>query len=53
MMVLSPQPSMSNAPRAQKWISRSVTCAAQISPPVQRRTTVSASRTARLPQTGQ
>ncbi len=37
--VLSPSPSMSKAPRETKWISRSSVWAAQVRPPVQRRTT--------------
>ena len=44
---------MSKALRATKWLSRSTAWAAQISPPVQRRTRSPGSRTARLPQTGQ
>ena len=44
---------MSKAGRETKWISRSTACAAQISPPVQRRTASPGGRTAWLPQTGQ
>ncbi len=44
---------MSNASRLTKWRSRSVIWAAQISPPVQRRTASPGGRTAKLPQTGQ
>ncbi len=52
-MCLAPSPSMSKQSRATKCLSRSTACAAQISPPVQRRATMPGSRTARLPQTGQ
>ena len=44
---------MSKAGRETKWISRSTRCAAQIRPPVQRRTASPGGRTAWLPQTGQ
>ena len=44
---------MSKAGRETKWISRSSTCAAQIRPPVQRRTASPGGRRAALPQTGQ
>ena len=44
---------MSKAGRETKWISRSTACAAQLKPPVQRRTTSPSGRSAALPQTGQ
>jgi len=53
VMCFSPSPSMSKQSRDTKCRSRSTACAAQISPPVQRRATWPGSRTARLPQIGQ
>ena len=50
---LAAQPSISKARRETKWRRRSLRCAAQVRPPVQRRTTASASRTAVDPHTGQ
>src|SRR5216684_1297623 len=51
-MCFEPSPSMSKQSRATKCFSRSTAWAAQIRPPVQRRTTMPSSRTARLPQIG-
>ena len=47
---LRPSPSISNAPRLTKWRSRSVICARQIRPPVQRRTASPGGRSAKLPR---
>ena len=52
-MVFSPSPSMSSAPRLTKCLSRSIRCAGQISPPVQRTSTSPSSATASLPHSGQ
>ena len=52
-MLFSPSPSMSKALRLTKCRSRSTAWAAQIRPPVQRRTASPSSRTAWLLQTGQ
>src|SRR5216684_1071052 len=51
-MCFEPSPSMSKQSRATKCFRRSTAWAAQIRPPVQRRTTMPSSRTARLPQIG-
>ena len=52
-MLFSPSPSISSAARLTKWRSRSVRCAGQISPPVQRTSTSPSSATASLWHSGQ